>query len=352
MNSQSLSPSPTPGNHQPLTTQVAGHVGVMMTTEDGSLLIKPALPREVEFYQILQQDKTLEGLRVFTPQFLGTLKLEGQVDPSHANLAENIISIVLENLAYQFVKPNILDVKLGTVLYDDTATPEKKARMEKAAKDTTSGETGIRVTGFQVYDNATSKPIQTPKTYGKSLKPHQLGEGIAKFFPLFGQSEFLPVAGPTSGEDIDMSDSTSSYSFGLPIELLTPIVQGIREEVVLLREVYEPLEIRMIAASLLIIYEADWDRAEEALTRYFVEEDNEEDSDEEDDDDDETKPKKVGLPFVVRLIDFAHTNLVPGKGPDKGVLLGMETVINLLDDRLKKSRLEAVHSSGSYPNLG
>jgi hypothetical protein len=59
-------------------------------------------------------------------------------------------SIVLENLSFPFAKPNILDVKLGTVLYDEDAPPEKVARMEKTARDTTSFETGIRLTGFQV----------------------------------------------------------------------------------------------------------------------------------------------------------------------------------------------------------
>ena len=57
---------------------------------------------------------------------------------------------MLENLSHAFAKPNILDIKLGTVLYDDAASPEKRARMEKTARDTTSLETGIRLTGFQV----------------------------------------------------------------------------------------------------------------------------------------------------------------------------------------------------------
>ena len=57
---------------------------------------------------------------------------------------------MLENLSKGFVKPNILDVKLGTVLYDDGASPEKRARMEKTARETTSLETGVRLTGFQV----------------------------------------------------------------------------------------------------------------------------------------------------------------------------------------------------------
>lgn len=48
------------------------------------------------------------------------------------------------------MKPCILDVKLGTVLYDQDAPPEKQARMIKVAHNTTSGETGVRFTGFQV----------------------------------------------------------------------------------------------------------------------------------------------------------------------------------------------------------
>lgn len=57
---------------------------------------------------------------------------------------------MLENLSHTFLKPNILDIKLGTVLYDDSASTEKRERMLKVARETTSLETGIRLTGFQV----------------------------------------------------------------------------------------------------------------------------------------------------------------------------------------------------------
>ena len=65
-------------------------------------------------------------------------------------LTGQIHSIVLENLAYGFVKPNILDIKLGRELYDEEASAEKVERMKKAARETTSWETGVRLTGFQV----------------------------------------------------------------------------------------------------------------------------------------------------------------------------------------------------------
>ena len=58
--------------------------------------------------------------------------------------------LVLENVGHRFKLPHVMDIKLGTILYDDFATPEKRARMEKSARDTTSFETGIRITGFKV----------------------------------------------------------------------------------------------------------------------------------------------------------------------------------------------------------
>ncbi|KAF9528253.1 hypothetical protein CPB83DRAFT_854709 [Crepidotus variabilis] len=320
---------------QLLASQVGGHAGVM-TTEDGSLLIKPALHHELAFYQKLQQDAALASLREYTPKFLGVLKLEGQVDPAQtaSNSATGVVleqiegqkeSIVLENLSHTFLKPNILDIKLGTVLYDETASAEKVARMEKAARDTTSFETGVRLTGFQVHDNVTGKAVNTPKSYGKSIKVDQLAEGIAKFFSV-GEAVKDPANPPTS-------------TSGLSRETLVPIVETIRDEIKEIRAAYGELEIRMVGGSLLILYEADWERAEEGVKKFLADDGDgdHEEADEEEDADSDTepgKPPKVSPPIVVKLIDFAHTKLVPGEGQDKGVLLGMDTVLKLLDDRL------------------
>ena len=57
----------------------------------------------------------------------------------------------MENVASLFTRPNIMDIKLGTTLYEEgAATPEKKERMLETARSTTSLETGVRLTGFQV----------------------------------------------------------------------------------------------------------------------------------------------------------------------------------------------------------
>ena len=73
-----------------LSSQVGGHAGVE-TTEDGSLIIKPVLHRELEFYQSLQQDPTLSPLLQFIPKFLGTLKLEGTVDPTKPDSTQGLV---------------------------------------------------------------------------------------------------------------------------------------------------------------------------------------------------------------------------------------------------------------------
>lgn len=257
-------------------------------------------------------------------------------------------SIVLENLAHAFRKPNIIDLKLGTVLHDDSASPEKRARMEKSVRDTTLLETGTRITGFQViiiytycfvslmckqvYDNKTSEPVITPKSYGKSLKASELPDGMARFFP---------VASASASKRSDIETST-----GLPRLTLVPILESLREDVAELYEALEGLEWRMVGGSLLIIYEADWERAAEGVKLFLEEgsedaEDVDEATEEEDEDDDEDEmdgAKRPGLPYTVNLIDFAHTKITPQEGPDKGVLLGLSTVIKLLDGRIQELR--------------
>jgi inositol-polyphosphate multikinase len=92
----------------------------------------------------------------------------------------------------------------------------------------------------------------------------------------------------------------------------------------------------MIGASMLIIYEADSTRAEQSLTSFSEEEDEKAEDDDIVDDDDESNSKRPGPPFIVKLIDFAHTRFAPGEGPDQNVLFGMDTILKLLDARLEE----------------
>lgn len=124
---------------------------------DGSLIVKPAFPAELEFYQTLLQAPDLSPLRPFIPKFFGTRPLGTPLDGGQSakwcgmNVPKGRTqSLILENLSHHFLKPNTLDIKLGTVFYDEGTSPEKVVRMEKTSRETTSFETGIRLTEFQV----------------------------------------------------------------------------------------------------------------------------------------------------------------------------------------------------------
>lgn len=108
-------------------------------------------------------------------------------------------------------------------------------------------------------------------------------------------------------------------------------------------------EMRMVGGSILVIYEADWDALKQGLQSWsrdsFTDEesaaadcdaDGEGNGDDPDDSDDEQGP-----PYLIKLIDFGHTTLREGEGPDTGVMLGLDTTISLFKNRLEEiARLE------------
>ena len=93
------------------------------------------------------------------------------------------------------------------------------------------------------------------------------------------------------------------------------------------------------------MYKGDWEEAAEGINTFFKEGDsddqeqeqdkehNEEDNDESGGDDGKKRPHP---PYCVKLINFAHTRIKPGEGPDKGVLLGLSMVLKLLDGWIKE----------------
>lgn len=107
----------------------------------------------------------------------------------------------------------------------------------------------------------------------------------------------------------------------------------------------------MVGSSLLIIYEGDWERAEmgvQWVTKQLasisrgedggeeeeINEDTEVEGEEDEESDEDSSDEGSESPCVVRLIDFAHTRLKPGQGPDMGVLKGLDTLLSLLDGRI------------------
>lgn len=182
-----------------------------------------------------------------------------------------------------------------------------------------------------MYDIHKDVPVNTPKSYGKTIKPSDLPNGIARFFPIASESA-----------EAKLDDVTEAVGTGLRADILLPVLESLREDTAEIREALSQVHTRMVGASLLMIYEADLERAREGV-KYWVEgEGSEEEEEEEDDDGDNKKPSP---PFAVKLIDFAHTHLVPGEGPDEGVLFGVDTVLRLLDGRIEEIKKSATPAS-------
>lgn len=142
-------------------------------------------------------------------------------------------------------------------------------------------------------------------------------------------------------------------------ELLLPVLKGIVAAVKNLSEAVAKTEMRMVAGSVLIIYEGDELALESALNNQSSLEEQQQGTETETvpasatitgtrttitQNSSVTKGVKVPPAYAVKLIDFAHTKLQDGLGPDEGALFGLRTVISLLEGRIKEVQ-EAIGSS-------
>ncbi|KAL1410924.1 hypothetical protein Q8F55_001867 [Vanrija albida] len=355
----------------PLQYQVAGHQNVM-SDESGSLVIKPGSPREVAFYHLVAgapRKEPISDLEQFLPKFYGTLQLSGKLDTSgkvrEVEGAEDVPeNVVLENLAYPFSRPCILDAKLGTALHGPDATEEKAARMAKKAEETTSGATGLRWTGSQTWHEPSQAFIQTPREYGYNLTADALPDGMVRYFPL--PSDEVPHI--AAAGVVEVREPYTAHA--LPPAQTARLLSYIDEEVGRIEAALSRVELRAVGMSVLIVYEGDPARLGPALDRYEAkrvsraakglardesdddddvgyldnESVNSDDSDEYASGDDaepysakaDARAAKKAPALSVKLIDFAHTWMVKGEGADQGVLKGIATLRALLQGRLKQ----------------
>lgn len=296
--------------------------------------------------------------------------------------------LVLENLTYRFLRPNVLDIKLGTQLFDEDASAEKQERMTKAAAATTSKQTGVRLTGFQVssfllpsvvqlddmlcaeaefrrfaphlqvWDSTTQAFVTTPKAFGKTITVADLPTGISRFFyPPLSPALPFELADSASTSSTSSDPATSARPSPLPKDLLIPIFSAIILRLKQMERMLSSLEIRVRGSSLLIVVEGDPAALAAAVDRVQAEAANPSSrpgAEEEDDDSDaesvsttdgegNAKPHTL-LPFDVKWIDFAHARAAPGEGKDEGLILGVKTTRELLEglrERLRAGKEES-----------
>lgn len=360
-----------------------------MCDADGVLFIKPCTQPELDFYT--QANNEHPEFAELMPLHLGKLALNDMTDMASINeqlpgVAEHIsehmkeevvkmahqiqpeqpaqpelskdnikwvpnkskkiatdISIVLENAAYGYKRPNILDVKLGQRLWADDAPLEKKQRFDKIRQETTHGPLGFRIAGMRVYrgsDNPEELDQEEYKIYDKdfgrlTVNKDNVLDAFRKF--LFNESA------------------------GVDEELGKAVARAFMEEVKHVQEVLEKEETRMYSSSLLFVFEGDGDALRAAIDEQSasatmsqkgkgeatgrstarvdsgiaMDEDTgelilaEDDAGEDSDDSDDEKVPRI---YCVKLIDFAHAAFTPGQGPDENSLKGVRSLVQIFDE--------------------
>ncbi|OCK83424.1 SAICAR synthase-like protein [Lepidopterella palustris CBS 459.81] len=353
------------------TGAAAGHDGVL-SDESGHLVIKPCTPAEIAFYESANAHH--KNLAAFMPTFLGTLQLSGSQNlstpsSSTTNTAETAPvplieaaaskailntpsgperaygkrldtdqSIVLANVAFDFRHPNILDLKLGAQLWDSSARPEKRAKLDKIAAETTSSSLGFRIAGMRTWQGKkAADPVEHDeelkglveaeesgywvynKMYGRKFNAQDVIQGFAAY-----------VLPPKNGEKRTKKQLERAREC---LELFVADVERIKE-------ILENEASRMYSASLLFVYEGDakaFDQAKDILENPPVERDEvEEDSEIKDDEGDEEDEEELPKLATVKLIDFAHAKWTPGQGADENSLRGIRNTIKILRDLINK----------------
>lgn len=281
----------------------AGHDGVM-SDPSGELIIKPCTKAEIDFYQQTTTDRP--DFAELMPTFMGTLQLGAPAEAADVTAAsespeitqatkdqqlkhglklETETAIVLENLEHGFKQPNVLDLKLGARLYAEGTKPEKAARLDKVASETTSGSLNFRIAGMKVW-NGQSFDIYD-KFYGRKFDAQNVKDGFSTFF--------------------------AGLDHGASPEQAQELLETILAEITKARQLLERNESRMYSASVLIVYEGDNDalktlmsggddKTPKADERAPKQSEIQKSVDEEEDEDEEDPPTA----FRVKMIDFAQ----------------------------------------------
>ncbi|KAI5983025.1 hypothetical protein EDD15DRAFT_2202363 [Pisolithus albus] len=202
---------------------VGGHAGIQ-TTEDGSLLLEPALSRELVFYQLVRDGlspdidaatataSALTPLLPWIPKSLGVLSLSN-------HLVENLPEMTAVHNLPAFVRVNGAMIAI--------ALEKKKEHMIRTAASTTSLSTGMRLTGFQTYF----------------------------------QKEYMASSVPPSDDVVTMPDDIQQ---GFPPRTLLVLLTRLLESLECLCAALATAKVRIVGGSIPTIYEGDWASAEEA----------------------------------------------------------------------------------------
>uniref|UniRef100_A0A8R1XYV7 Kinase n=1 Tax=Onchocerca volvulus TaxID=6282 RepID=A0A8R1XYV7_ONCVO len=131
---------------------------------------------EIAFYNSLKhqndENDVLTEFALFVPKFHGlkTLRVGGK----------EMEFIVMEDLTYHYKYPCIMDIKMGKVTYDPSATKAKK--LSEAVKYPEQEVLGFRLTGYRMHFGCRENDVRVrDKQWGRSRNMENIAEAFCEF---------------------------------------------------------------------------------------------------------------------------------------------------------------------------
>lgn len=351
---------------QPLAKAAAEHGGaIVIPTSDNSSASNTAIS--------LDASQKVVGTSEHAPP------LQEEWVPSGGRKLETGLSIVLENVASGFKRPNVIDVKLGARLWADDAPLSKRENLDAVSRETTSGSLGFRIAGMKVWTGKGLTKDSSPGPTDPYATKHEGSEGAkGEVIEKDGYKRYDKWYGRSFNAN-NVKEGFRTFLAGAKagkVDRSKLIAKRMAEELRCLQSVLESEESRMYSSSVLIVYEGDSEALEQALEEEKKRKEKEaEKSGKEDDEEEAFDLQKEGLEVVdvkvgdhtvaqgavkidinpetaqqlqdledeeeeeeapkvydLRLIDFAHASWTPGQGPDENVLMGVRNLAKIMEE--------------------
>ncbi|KAJ5747375.1 uncharacterized protein N7511_009071 [Penicillium nucicola] len=353
---------------QPLAIAAARDSGALFLPQSGDAVVESPTPSEAQAH--------IAPAQQIPP---GPTKEDAAWTPSGGKKLDTGLSIVLENVACGFRRPNVLDVKLGARLWADDAPPAKRSKLDAVSKETTSSSLGFRIAGMKIWTGENGETDEGERTNPYATKYEgaegEKGEVIEKD----GYRRYDKWYGRSFNAD-NVKQGFETFLAGAKagtVDRSQMVARRLTEELKNVQEVLESEESRMYSASVLVVYEGDPEAMEVAIEeeQKVPERRSQEEEEEEDDDDDDQEfeiseesmqlvdvqlgdgmpqqainisidPQTMPMPMStlddedeedtpkvhdLRVIDFAHATWTPGQGPDENMLMGIRSLITIFE---------------------
>ncbi|KAL0484031.1 inositol hexakis phosphate kinase [Acrasis kona] len=241
---------------QELESRVAGHDSIRKMGDSvlKSIGQKPRAAKEIEFYETLP--KRFPKLAGFVAHYNGTVEVEGRGK-----------YIALEDLTKPFVKPCVIDFKMGAISEKESSCPSKLSR--KKNKYPLQQKIGFRIAGSRLFRKKTHTfLVEETKDFAEQTTEQNITDIIYNLFNdgVNERHDVLPSVIKKLKSLLDVMKTNTAYRF--------------------------------VSTSLLVLYEGE----------------------------DAADPSKVD----VRMIDFVHAYDLDG-GIDESYVNGLENLISYLE---------------------